>query len=147
MADGYTIVIQNQQPATVQVGGTVITQGQSQAAGNIYQAIAGQSLSSGRLVVVANGKAIYFNPADTNLYGKTLGLTMQAVANNAAVDVQIFGVFNWVDNNLNAGSIYYAGPNGQLTTSSNGLTVLQKVGHAIASNKLMIDFNLNVLTI
>ncbi|HYC27610.1 MAG TPA: hypothetical protein VEB42_02325 [Chitinophagaceae bacterium] len=112
-----------------------------------HQTIAGETLSGGRVVYINGGKAFYFNPANTSLYGKALGITKGAALQDDQAYIQMLGVMNWPDNNLTPGAVYYAGVNGALTTNPAGLTVLQRVGHAIATNKLKLSFDLNIITI
>jgi hypothetical protein len=119
------------------------------ASGNdnsMFKAVAGQNLSSGRVVYIQAGKAYYFNPDDVSLYGKSFGITTQAALQDGNVSVQMFGVMYWPDNNLSAGSVYYAGSQGQFTTDPNSLHVLQRIGHAIAQDKFKIQFDLNCVT-
>jgi hypothetical protein len=114
---------------------------------DLYQAIAGETLSGNRVVYIEGGKAYYYDPSNTALYGRCLGITTGAALVEAAVTVQLGGVMEWTDTPLTPGSLYYAGLSGQLTTNPTGITVLQRVGHAIATNQLKIDFSLNVVTI
>jgi hypothetical protein len=120
---------------------------QDSDAGVTYSAIAGQTLSGNRVVYIENDKAFYYDPSNTSLYGRVLGITTNAASVNQPVEVQLIGVMNWSSIPLVAGSLYYAGVSGQLTTNPAGLTVLQRVGHAIATNKLKINFDINILTI
>jgi hypothetical protein len=114
---------------------------------DVYSTTAGENLSGGRVVFIDNGKAFKFDPSNASLYGRTLGITVGAALTDDAVQVQFNGVMNWTDTPLAPGSLYYAGANGQLTTDPSGLTILQRVGHAIATNKLKINFDLNIITI
>jgi hypothetical protein len=137
-------------PTTIESYGSAPTPssgGNSSNAGISYEAIAGQTLSGNRVVYINNGKAYYYDPSDASLYGRTLGITKNAASTDETVQVQMLGVMDWNSTPLTSGTLYYAGPNGQLTSNPSGLTVLQRVGHAIASNKLKINFDINILTI
>jgi len=113
---------------------------------SIYAAIAGQNTSQGRVVYIENDEAFYFDPSDAALYGRTLGVTKNAALTGSNVNVQLSGVMSWPDNNLTPGAVYYVGANGALTTTPSSL-IVQRVGHAIAANKLIINFDINILTI
>lgn len=115
--------------------------------GETYQCTAGENLSGNRVVYIESGKAYYFDPSKTALYGRCLGITTGAALQDATVTVQMAGVMNWAGTPLTPGALYYAGASGQLTTNTSGLVVVQRVGHAIAINKLKINFDLNIITI
>lgn len=112
-----------------------------------YEVIAGEVLSGNRVVYIQSGKAYYYDPSDAALYGRTLGITMTSAVVDATVSIAMVGVMNWTAAPLTDGALYYVGANGQLTTNPTGLTVLQRVGHAIATDKLKINFDINILTI
>jgi hypothetical protein len=132
---------------TVQEVGTQGPKGDQGDSGQTYQATAGETLSGNRVVYIEGGKAYYFDPSNTALYGRTLGITTGAALVDETVNVQMGGVMDWTGTALTPGALYYAGPSGQLTTNADGLTVLQSVGHAIASNKLKITFDSYFITI
>lgn len=121
-------------------------QGDQGESGQVYSAIAGETLSGNRVVYIEDGKAYYYDPSDVTLYGRALGITTGAAIADATVNVQMGGVMDWSATPLTPGSLYYAGANGQLTISTSGLSVLQRVGHAIGSDKLKINFDLNLIT-
>lgn len=139
------INVVTQPPAKINVQGNYLLGG---ATGNsqIFTSIAGEDMGGNKLVYIDNDKAFLFNPANTSLYGRCLGITTGAALQNDAVFIQVGGVMDWTSVPLTPGAVYYAGSNGALTTSP-AQPVVQRVGHAIASNKLKINFDLNIVTI
>jgi hypothetical protein len=141
------VSVQTLAPANIKVQGKIIVGGADSS--NIFQTVAGETLSGNRVVYIEDGKAFYYDPFNVALYGKCLGITTGAALENTQVSVQLSGVMNWTAAPLTPGSLYYVGDAGQLTTDPpvGGLTILQRVGYAIAADKLKINFDLNILTI
>lgn len=107
---------------------------------------AGTDLSQGRVVYLENGKAYYADPSSGSMVNRSMGITLQAALENDSVEVQLFGIMNWPDNNLSPGTMYFIGFNGALSTSAVGLAVVQKVGVSISTDKLVINFSSPILT-
>ena len=113
----------------------------------VYTCQAGETLSGGRVVIIDGGKAFYFQPSNVAFYGRAFGVTTNAAIINTEVTVKMLGIMDWPDNNLTPGAVYFSGANGALTTNPTGLTIVQRIGHAIATNKLKLSFDLNIVTI
>lgn len=113
---------------------------------SVFNTIAGQSLSGGRVVVIKNGKAVYFNPNDITMLGLVTGITKTAAANNAEVQIKLFGAFYEAGLNLTSDEMYFVGVNGTLVTDPTGLLIVQPIGNALNSDTLNININSPILT-
>lgn len=112
----------------------------------IQRVKAGQDLSSGRIVYLESDKAYYADANDTSIVGRSTGITVQAALEDADIEVQLFGIMYWPDNNLVPGTKYFIGSNGMLVTGVEGLAVVQQVGDCISTDKLFIKFSSPILT-
>jgi hypothetical protein len=141
-----TVVLKDKCDTVIMYEKTTVNVNDHSSNENGYQAIAGENLSGNRAVYINNGKAYYFDPTNPSLYGRCFGITTGAALMNDTVFIQMGGVMNWTAAPLTPNSNYYVEANGVLTNSPNQ-TVLQRVGHAIAPDKLKINFDLNIVTI
>lgn len=113
----------------------------------IYTAVAGSSLSSGRVVCVINGTAVYFNPGDVSMSGLMTGITKSAALAGSKVVIQLSGAFYESGLGLVQGREYYAGPDGMITINPAGLKLVQSIGSSIDVNTININIQLSIETI
>lgn len=109
--------------------------------------IAGQILSGQRVVMLSSGKAIYYDTTDENNIGKVLGITNQAALTNELVEVIGDGLMTGFSGSLIPNSVYYAGVNGTLTAVIPSINIFQRIGVAINSNTLKVDFSEPIIII
>lgn len=101
--------------------------------------IAGQNMSSGRLVVASAGTVQYFDPTNMAHVGRGYGITKTSGLLGQQVTVQIFGVIQDAAFGFAADSIVFATTDGELTTTPPSSGHLQSAGVAIAANQLLIN--------
>ena len=103
--------------------------------------IAGETLGGQRVVMLKNGKAFYFDQIDENNIGYSLGMTNQAANQDDLIDIATSGVV--IDNGwgLIPDTIYYLGTNGLITNLIPSSGVFQRVGVAVDSNTLKLEFS------
>lgn len=115
--------------------------------GTVLTATAGEALSGGRVVYIDSGKAFYYDPSTAALAGKVVGLTKHAADADESIFITTAGKFYHSGLGLTPDQLYYIGPNGSLTTSVSGLLVIQKIGVAIDTNNIVINFTSPIITI
>lgn len=114
------------------------------AGGSEVTATAGETLSAGRVVVIVGGEAFYFQPATTAHMGKAYGITTTSANAGNQVSIQIGGVVtDGAFSSLTEGQVW-VGANGVVQTSLPGTGILQKAGIYLGSDKLKIDFSIQV---
>lgn len=114
------------------------------AGGSEVTATAGETLSAGRVVVVDGGEAFYFQPATAAHMGKAYGITTTSANAGNQVSIQIGGVVtDSAFSSLTEGQVW-VGTNGVIQTSLPGTGILQKAGIYLGSDKLKIDFSIQV---
>ncbi len=108
--------------------------------GNITKYIAGEILSGQRLVMLQDGKVIYYDPTNENNVGKLVGITNQSAIENEEIEVVGFGFVTNMGN-LIANEIYYASENGMLSLNPIMTGIFQRVGIAKDTNNFKIEFS------
>lgn len=102
-------------------------------------ATAGQSISSGRAVVVRSGLLYYFDPTNAADYGRIIGISITAGSIGNTINVQRYGIATMVGWGLTPDARYFASTNGQLSTTPNA-AMTYPVGFAKGVNELFIQF-------
>lgn len=116
----------------------------SSASFEIYQA--GESLSSGRVVVIDNLLAMYFQHSDVAHVGRAYGVTKTSAAMGANVTIQVYGVLQDAAFNFVADTSLWVGADGEIfNTQQVGGVIIQKAGVAAENKKMMIDFSIQIL--
>ena len=107
---------------------------------------AGEAVSSGRVVIIEAGEAIYFQPSDTGHHGRAIGVTRTSAASGAQVTIQPFGVVVDAALTFAADMTLWVGANGEITdTQSSAWLVVQKAGISMENDKMLIDFSTSIL--
>lgn len=112
-----------------------------------YNATAGMDMSSGRVVVIKDDVAIYFNPNDLSMYGLVTGITKTSCLTGQSIGIKLNGIFYESGLGLTPNAIYYAGINGALITNPTGLKLVQPVGSSISTETLNININSPIETL
>lgn len=108
--------------------------------GSVLSGLAGEIINGDSVVMLKDG-LIYKNvPTEENVY-LCCGLAKNAAGIGELVNVTIAGEHESAGLGLLAGSIYYAGPNGGLTTTPPNAGVSQVVGVAKDANTLFVNIN------
>ena len=104
--------------------------------------IAGENIGGQKVVMINTGKAFLFDPTNDNNIGKQIGISNQASITNDPIDVISSGLIVSSGWGLVPDAIYYAGINGTITTTEpTGVFVFQRIGVAIDSNTLKLEFS------
>ena len=114
------------------------------AVNNLETWEAGENLSTGRAVIIEGGQAIYFQPSDPAHGGRAWGITKTSATAGNDVTIQREGVVTDVAFSGFADEALYIGDDGELQTSWPGSGLLQKAGIAAGSNKVKIDFSIQI---
>jgi hypothetical protein len=102
--------------------------------------IAGEDLVYAKLVMLLNdGKAYLNQPLDPNNYQRAIGFTTMDVQMNHSTRVLVNGIITNPAWSLVTGAIYYAAPNGNITTAVPNTGISQAIGIAINPTTLFVD--------
>lgn len=108
---------------------------------------AGQSLSSGRAVVLDGVQIFYFNPMDPEHHGRMFGITKTSASVGAQVTVQHMGVITDSALGFTPDLPLWVAANGAIvSTQPTGVAVVQKAGISITGSKMLIDFSVSIKT-
>lgn len=114
------------------------------AGGSEVTAVAGETLSAGRVVVIDGGEAFYFQPATAAHMGRAYGITTTSATTGNQVSIQISGIVtDGAFASLTEGQVW-VGANGVVQTAMPGSGILQKAGMYIGSDTLKIDFTIQI---
>lgn len=113
------------------------------AGGSEVTATAGETLSSGRVVVITGGQAFYFQPGTAAHMGKAYGITTSSATLGNTVNIQISGeVTDAAFSSLSEGQVW-VGTNGVVQNALPGTGILQKAG-IYTGSKVKIDFSIQI---
>lgn len=112
----------------------------------ISSEVAGETISSGKIVFSEGGKMYNFDPSDVNLYGRAFGLSKTSGTLDSPITIQWSGKFSEVGLGLTADQYYFAGTSGLPTLDITGFNLIQPIGFAIDADSLMINFSTSILT-
>ena len=108
--------------------------------GTSILATAGEDITYGKLVMLSTNGLLYLNqPANTNNYQRAVGFSMAGVAANQTLRVLITGIIADPAWNLIPGAIYYASPNGGITSIIPTSGISQMVGIATDQYTLVVE--------
>lgn len=116
----------------------------SSASFEVYEA--GENLSTGRVVVIDNALARYFQHTNVAHIGRAFGVTKTSAATGADVTIQVYGVIQDAAFNFVADTSLWVGADGEIfnTQPVDGV-IVQKAGVAAEDKKMTIDFSIQVL--
>ncbi len=116
------------------------------AGGSSVSITAGENLSAGRVVIVDAGTAKYFQPGTALHAGRAYGITITSATIGLPVDVQLSGELTDAAFSFAADKMLWVGANGRIyDTPQTG--IVQKAGISSGTNKMKIDFTIQMLTI
>lgn len=112
---------------------------------NLESWTAGENLSAGRVVIIDGGEAWYFQPATAAHGGRAWGITTTSATAGNSVTVQREGTVTDAAFSAFSDESVYVGTDGELQTTWPGAGLLvQKAGVAGGSNKVKIDFSIQI---
>ncbi len=116
------------------------------AAGNLEVWEAGENLSAGRVVVIDNLQAWYFQNTNATHAGRAYGVTKTSATAGNDVTIQVQGTITDAAFNFTADRIVWVGADGEIFDAQpvTGV-ILQKAGVAAEDRKMKIDFSIQVL--
>lgn len=106
---------------------------------------AGQNLSAGRVVIVDNGEARYFQPATNGHSNRAYGITKTSATTGNDVTIQTEGIISDASFSAFSDEALYVGTDGALQTTWPASGIIQKAGVAVGGNKVKIDFSIQIL--
>ena len=113
--------------------------------GSIVTWPAGQNLSSGRAVIIDDGKAFYFQPGNVLHHGRAYGITATSALITTNVDIQIGGERSDAAFSFVADTPVWVDEDGEIVnTQPSGLAIVQQAGVASAAKKMIINFSLSI---
>jgi hypothetical protein len=101
---------------------------------------AGATVNGHRVVMVSSGKVIHFDPTTELNLGKTIGISNNAAILDDPVTVLFSGKVTNPGWGLTPDSVYYSVANGQLSVTPPTSGIVLRVGVAVDSNTLNVDF-------
>jgi hypothetical protein len=114
----------------------------------VLELVAGEILSTGRVVILDGEEVFYFEPSDPTHAGRALGVTKSSTSDaGQAVQVQISGIVTDAGISAVADAPCFVGNNGQVLTAYPGTGLVQKCGVGIDAHTIQIDFSIQMLQI
>lgn len=114
------------------------------AGANLEVYPAGENLSSGRVVIIDAGEAFYFQPGTTAHGGRAYGITKTSATTGNNVIIQRDGTVTDAAFSGFSDKTLYVGTDGEIQTTWPATGLLQKAGIAAGSNKVRIDFSIQI---
>jgi len=106
---------------------------------------AGENIVAGRLLLIDDGEALYFQPAYTGHYGRAFGVSITDATAGENVQIQLYGEVVNADFDIFEGQTVYAAADGALELTWPASGIIQSVGHGTRSGKLKIDFSTKIM--
>lgn len=148
MADQYNVkIIEQPIRATIQGGAPGAPGPPGPPGGSAFTVTAGEGLSMGRCVVMDGDEAFYYQPGDPTHGGRLYGVTTSAAGLGGSVTIQITGQVEDVSFAGFSDEVLWVGTDGILQTAQPGAGNLQKAAVAIGSNRIRIDFSIQITQI
>ena len=114
------------------------------AGGSIVIYPAGENLSAGRVVIIDGGEAFYFQPSDLSHSGRAFGITATSATTGNNVSIYAIGEATDAAFLSFADVPLYVGDDGELQTNWPGSGIIQKAGFGTGTNKVRIDFSVQI---
>lgn len=114
------------------------------ASGAVVTYPAGQNLSSGRVVIIEGGEAVYFQPSDNTHAGRAFGVTTTSALTGADVDIQTAGVATDAAFAFTADSTLFSSANGLVVDTMPGGGTVQQVGTSISADTMLISIQSSI---
>ena len=117
------------------------------AGGSVVVYPAGETLSAGRVVIIDGGEAFYFQPSNAAHSGRAFGITSTSATAGNNVNIIVIG--EATDSSFASFSDVplYVIDDGELSTTWPASGLLQKAGFGTGTNKVKIDFSIQITQI
>jgi len=113
--------------------------------GSVVVVEAGQNLSSGRVVIMDGGVAMYFQPSDVSHAGRAYGVTTSSALIGNDVNVQVLGDVTDAAFTFSVDRLLWVGNDGEIFDTVPALAVLQKAGISTLPDTMKIDFSQQII--
>jgi len=113
--------------------------------GGVITVEAGENMSSGRVVIMDGGVAVYFQPSDLDHVGRAYGVTIASALTGEDVPVQVLGDVTDPAFNFAVDKMLWVGANGEIFDTVPALPVLQKAGISTLTDTMHIDFSIQII--
>lgn len=108
---------------------------------------AGETLSAGRVVIIDGGQAFYFQPSNPAHSGRAFGITTTSATTGNNISIQAIGEATDASFAAFADVPLYVIDDGELSTTWPASGLLQKAGFGTGTNKVKIDFSIQLTQI
>lgn len=115
------------------------------AGGSAVTVTAGETMSAGRVVIMEANEAFYFQPSDSSHSGRAFGITLTSATAGNTVTVQIAGEATDASFAAFGDVPLYVIDDGELSTTWPVSGLLQKAAIGTGTNKIKIDFSIQIL--
>jgi hypothetical protein len=115
------------------------------AGGSVVVVTAGENLSTGRVVIMDGGVAVYFQPSNVNHAGRAYGVTTSSAIFGSDVNVQVIGDVTDAAFTFAVDRLLWVGNDGEILDTLPAFAVLQKAGISTLFNKMKIDFSQQII--
>ena len=112
--------------------------------GSVITWTAGENMSTGRVVVIDNGEAFYFQPTDATHHGRAYGITTTSATAGNDVDVQICGEVIDAAFTFSPDLPVWVDVDGEIVDTQPATTLIQKAGVTTTAQKILIDFSISI---
>lgn len=108
----------------------------------VYEA--GETLSSGRAVIIDNGQAFYFQPSDPTHAGRLFGVTLTSATTGQNVSIQTMGEVTDSAYSFSSDLPVYVRADGELFNTPGASGLVQIVGASTGADKLYINIGMSI---
>ena len=113
--------------------------------GSVVVVEAGENLSSGRVVIMDGGVAMYFQPSDITHAGRAYGITVTSAIAGNDVDVQTIGELEDPAFTFAVDKLLFVDADGEVVDVLPATLVVQKAGVSIGVDRMKIDFSIQAI--
>lgn len=113
--------------------------------GSVVVVEAGENLSTGRVVIMDGGVAMYFQPSDISHAGRAYGVTASSATAGNDVDVQTLGEVIDAAFTFAVDKLLFVDDDGEIVDTVPAAIVHQKAGVSIGVDRMKIDFSIQAI--
>lgn len=107
---------------------------------------AGENLSSGRVVIIDGNEAFYFQNTNIAHKGRAYGITKTSALAGGNVTIQIYGTVSDAAFSFTPDTTLWVGTDGEIFSSIPSGMIVQKAGVGAETDKMRIDFSIQITT-
>jgi hypothetical protein len=113
--------------------------------GQVVTYPAGETLSAGRVVIIDDGEAFYFQPSISAHAGRAFGVTTTSATAGNTVSVQLTGEATDAGFASLPDTPLWVGDDGEIQTAWPATGSIQKAGVKSGTNKIKLDFSVQII--